>query len=78
MGSINKSNRKPSLSQTHKDKRKEWAEDNVKTEVVVSKVVFIEKPRLMLDRPDGWSRQRSTSHRETTARWEHHDMGWNL
>ena len=42
MGSINKSNRKPSLSQTYKDKRKKWAEGNVETDF--SKVVFIEKP----------------------------------
>ena len=37
----NKSNREPPLSQTHKDRRKLWARDNMKTDF--SKVVFTEK-----------------------------------
>ena len=32
MGSIKKSNRRPPLTQTHKDKRKAWARDNMKTD----------------------------------------------
>ena len=30
IGSVIKSNRRPPLSQTHKDKRKVWARDNMK------------------------------------------------
>ena len=54
MGSIKKSNRRPSLTQTYKDKRKAWARDNMKTDF--SKVVFTDESRVTLDAPDGWSK----------------------
>lgn len=66
MGSINRSNRKLLLNQSQKDKRKVLAGNNTKTDF--SKVVFSERSSVMLEEPDGCSRQGSTSHQETTAR----------
>ncbi|CAB4029373.1 Hypothetical predicted protein [Paramuricea clavata] len=54
MGSFKKSNRRPHLNQTHREKRKVWARDNMKTDF--SNVVFTDESRVTLNGPDGWSK----------------------
>ena len=49
----NKNHRRPRLSETHENKRKVWAGDNLKTDF--SKVVFTENSKVRLDSPDSWS-----------------------
>ncbi|KAF4698363.1 hypothetical protein FOZ63_028794, partial [Perkinsus olseni] len=54
IGKVLKANPRPSLTKSHKEKRVQWAKDNMKTDF--SKVLWTDESRATLDGPDGWAR----------------------
>ena len=53
-GYVRKSCRRRPLTQIHKGKRLQWAQDNIKIDF--SKVIFTDESRWTLDGPGGWSK----------------------